>query len=306
MRIITSGSRYIDIDAYGGCVAYAELLNLQGTKAKAASNAVLNASVPPVVQSWNAPCTLGYAPAPEDTFAVLDVSEPEFFDTMVNLDMLDEVIDHHPGREAYWQERIGDKADIEFAGAVCTMIYERWNKAGLLGKMSVTSARLLICGILDNTLNFGAEITTDRDRQAYQALLAIADLPGGWAAQYFEQCGQAIVADIAAAIRDDSKQITFAGQPKAFTAGQLAVWNGRNILDAHLTTLEKTMPAIGSPWFVNVISISEGKSHFICNDQALQHWLSQLLHVTFTDNLATANRLWLRKEIMKAAIEQAA
>lgn len=37
MKIVTSGSKYIDIDAYAGIIAYANLLNLNGISAKAVS-----------------------------------------------------------------------------------------------------------------------------------------------------------------------------------------------------------------------------------------------------------------------------
>jgi inorganic pyrophosphatase/exopolyphosphatase len=66
----------------------------------------------------------------------------------------------------------------------------------MLGEMGQASARLLMCGILDNTLNFGAKITTERDRRAYQELSKIADLPEDWPAQYFAACQAGIVHDL--------------------------------------------------------------------------------------------------------------
>ena len=42
MKIVTAGSRYIDIDAYAGCIAYANLLNLKGIQAKAVSTAKIS------------------------------------------------------------------------------------------------------------------------------------------------------------------------------------------------------------------------------------------------------------------------
>jgi nanoRNase/pAp phosphatase (c-di-AMP/oligoRNAs hydrolase) len=162
MRLVTSGSAYVDIDAYAGCVAYAELLQTHQEDAQAVSTAPLNESISETVHSWHAPLlTLTeYNPSEDDTFTLIDVSDPSYFDKIVDIDRVDEVIDHHPGFEKHWQGLIGDKSDIEFIGAACTLVYERWRAAGQLGRMSVLSARLLICGILDNTLNFGAQPTT--------------------------------------------------------------------------------------------------------------------------------------------------
>ncbi|HJQ08805.1 MAG TPA: DHH family phosphoesterase [Candidatus Saccharimonadales bacterium] len=304
MRIITAGSGYVDIDAYGGCIAYAELLNLQGEQAQAASNAALNASIPPSVRAWQAPFTLGYKPAAEDTFTIIDTSDPEFLDKMTALDRVDEVIDHHPGFEAYWQKRLGDKADIEMAGAACTMIFERWEQAGLVPKMSQTSARLLICGTLDNTLNFKAKITTNRDHHAYEQLQCIADLAHDWPAQYFSECQQAITKDLSAALRDDRKIMAFKQFVKPLGVGQLVIWDASSILANNLEQIRTTMDEMAQPWFVNIVSIAEGKSYLVCHDVSLRPWLENLLQVHFTQNVAPANRLWLRKEILKASLSK--
>ncbi len=306
MRVVTTGSRYVDIDAYGGCVAYAELLNLQGIPAVAASTVELNGSVPPVVRAWRAPFELNYRPGADDTFAVLDVSEPEFFDKMINFDHIEEVIDHHPGYESYWQERLSDKADIELAGAVCTMIYERWVRAGLIAQMSDVSARLLMCGILDNTLNFGAEITTHRDHTAYAELAKRANLPDNWPAQYFEACEAGVLSDLPSAIRDDSKLITFAGQSQAMGVGQLIVWDAKTFIADNKQPIETTMPTIASPWFMSTPSIGESKNYLLCPDARVRVWLSELLDATFNGDIGVTKRLWLRKEIIKAAIDKEA
>lgn len=55
MKIVTSGAPYMDIDAYGGCVAYAELLRILGSHARAVSTAPLNESISKTVRSWQAP-----------------------------------------------------------------------------------------------------------------------------------------------------------------------------------------------------------------------------------------------------------
>jgi inorganic pyrophosphatase len=304
MHIITSGFRYIDIDAYGGCVAYAELLNLQGIAARAVSTAPANASVPPLVTGGRELIDRTYKPTPQDTFAILDISDPEFFDTIVELERITEVIDHHPGFEDFWRKRWGHAADIEFTGAVCTMIYKRWAKAGLAEHMRPGTARLLACGILDNTLNFKATIASDRDHQAYQALAKLADLPADWPAQYFSACQALIESNLAAAIRNDSKTLTFTGRPTVIGTGQLAIWDAPGFIQRALPAIAQAMPTVASPWFMSVISINEGKNYILCEDPDTQAWLADLLETTFSGNIAHTNRLWLRKEIIKQAIDK--
>lgn len=304
MRIITSGARYIDIDAYAGCVAYAELLQKLGQDAQAAGEATLNQSVPPILRAWQTDFKTIYTPSDSDTFTLIDVSESEYFEPFVDQNRIDEVIDHHPGFEEYWQDRIGDGAVIEHVGAACTQIFEKWERAGILGQMSQTSARLLMCGILDNTLNFGAKITTERDRHAYEELRNIADLPEDWPAQYFAACQAEIVRDLPQAVQDDAKTKrglkTFSD---TLAIGQLAIWDGPELVTHSFDTFKQTLSADDSLWFMNLISIKDGCSYFVTDSPEVQTWLANLLGVKFDGIVAAADRMWLRKEILKADID---
>jgi nanoRNase/pAp phosphatase (c-di-AMP/oligoRNAs hydrolase) len=302
MRVVTSGSTYLDIDAYAGCIAYAELLQDQDIEAAAVSNATLNESISKTVRSWRAPLQTEYQPSEKDTFTLIDVSDPDFFDKFVDLERVDEVIDHHPGFEEHWQKLIGENAHIEFIGAACTLVYERWKAAGMLGKMSVTSARLLICGILDNTLNFGAKVTTPRDIEAYKMLLAQAKLPNDWTAQYFTECQDAILQDAVSAIRNDTKTPSFNTFGQSICFGQLTVWDAPQVLAEHQQVLRETLTSIKPEWFVNLISVGERKSYFVTDNADVQAWLSKLLGVKFDGSVAVADRLWLRKEVIKQDI----
>jgi inorganic pyrophosphatase/exopolyphosphatase len=255
--------------------------------------------------AWGEPLDLEYRPSTDDTFTLIDVSDAGHFDAMVDLNKVDEVIDHHLGNESYWHERIGEGTDIEFVGSACTMIYERWQREGKLDKMSQTAARLLICGILDNTLNFGADITTDRDKRAYHDLTPIANLPSDWPAQYFNACQKLITDDLAAGIRDDAKVLEFKQLPDKIGVGQLDIWDAKKLIADSLKTVRSIMPTIMTPWFMNVISIEESRNYLVCDDPALQAWLADLLRVTFKSGVAVTERMWLRKEIVKQSLEKA-
>lgn len=302
MRVVTSGRPYIDIDAYAGMVGYAQLLTLFNQQAIAASTSQPNHSIPPSLRALQAPIAFGYQPQPEDTFTIIDTSDPEYFDPIVNLERIDEIIDHRPGMEGFWQQRLAERADIEFVGAAATMVYERWASSHAIGSMSPATATLLAAGILDNTLNFGADITTVRDERAYLDLQAIANLPEDWAGKYFAECQQGIVQNLEEAIRNDTKVIQFKDQPSVYGVGQIVIWDAQSIISDHIDTIERTVGSVQSPWFMNVVSIGGGKSYFVCTDTKLQKWLSELLGVRFTGNIAPSDRLWLRKEIMQASL----
>ena len=303
MRIITAGWRYSDIDVYGGIVAYAELLQKQGIEARAVTTAPLNDSVPPLVRGWEVSLVRTYTPNPADTFTLIDVSEPEYFEKFVDIDRVDEIIDHHPGYEEFWRARIGSHAQIEHVGAACTQVFERWQQAKLADQISKTSARLLMCGILDNTLNFGAKVTTDRDHQAYAALKTHANLPEDWPARYFRACQEVIMQDLVNSLQDDTKTIHFKTYPQELAVGQLALWDAGEIIQQSEAAFKQAISAKRPQWFMNAISIGEKKSYFVSDIPEVKIWLSELLNLTFDGNIAVADHMWLRKEILKADIE---
>lgn len=300
MKIVTSGLKFLDIDAYAGCIAYAELLRLQGEDATAFSSAIMNESVPRTVRSWEVDFTTSYIHTADNQFVLIDVSDPEYLEKHVTIENVVEVIDHHVGFEQYWHDRIGDKANIEFIGAACTQVYEKWVDAGLLPRMSETSARLLISGILDNTLNFKANVSTPRDEAAYDELCKIAHLPDDWTAHYFSECQESIFSDIAYALKNDTKYMKFENiEADAIAFGQLVIWSAEKATTEYRMEIEQAMATNSDNWFVNVVSIEEGRSYFLASGDIVENWASNVLGVQFSNHLASADRLWLRKEIFK-------
>jgi inorganic pyrophosphatase len=299
MVIVTSGFPYIDIDAYAGIVGYAELLRLQGEAARAVSLAPFNTSINRTTREWPVELDRTYRPAPDDSFTLIDISDHRFFERFVVLERVHEVIDHHAGFQDYWKDRLGAKADIRHIGAVATQVWERWEQAGLLGKMSRSATRLLATAIIENTLNFGAAVTIGQDHTAYQELVSRAELPSNWPERYFRECQQAVVGDLAAAVRQDVKTLN-APDVGEVAVGQLAVWSGADIVDHHGEEMAWLLGKIRPRWAMNLIDIETGVSHFLASDEEVMAWLHKLTGEPLTGRVETARRLWLRKELIKA------
>lgn len=295
--IVTSGKKFLDIDAFAGCIAYAELLKLQGIEAKAVSTAVMNESITRTARELGGDLLTGYAPTDDDTFVIIDVSEPDFLDRVVDPAKIVSVIDHHIGFEAYWQKRQIEDIDIELIGAACTQVYERWKQAGLIDSISPASARLLSLGILDNTLHFTAKVCTQRDIDAYQHLALLGNVPLDWAEHYFQECQESIVTNLSLALENDTKQMDFPGYDGILKVGQLVVWDANGIVDDVANIVEDRLHV------VNLVSIKDNTSYLLAHDLSIQRFLKDILAVHFEGTKATANRMWLRKEIMKAAID---
>ena len=159
MYIVTSGSKYLDIDAYAGIIAYAEFFRINGISAQAVSTAKFNNSITSTLLNLDVKLD-EYQKNDDDKYILVDISNEKYFDKIVDKSNIIEIIDHHIGFEEYWKNKLGEKSHIEFIGSVATIIVELYEKNNILDKMSKEIAVLLMCAILDNTLNFKAKVTT--------------------------------------------------------------------------------------------------------------------------------------------------
>ncbi|WP_178120919.1 DHH family phosphoesterase [Pseudomonas atagonensis] len=300
MKVITSGSAYLDIDAFACCIAYAELLNLQGIPARAVSSAKTNASVSKTVLGWGAVLD-DYRPTSNDEFVLVDVSDYHHFDPLVVLERVVEVIDHHPGFESHWAQTLGSAADIRPIGAAATQVFQRWDTAGLLHNISEQSAALLATAILDNTLNFIGQMTTTADIDAYARLASQAKLTADWPGQYFRECQTAIEADLAAALAADLKRMKpQSNLPQVFA--QLTVWDAVALIRSHRAAISHWMNGQGEDWLLNVISIRDRLSCLLAEPMVSQQKLNRLLPLAWQAELAVLKPSMLRKELLKLGL----
>lgn len=261
----------------------------------------LNESIPSLLGPQDETVAEIYEHRAGDRFVVLDVSDPENIAQFVDDSRIELIIDHHAGYEDYWQDK-KVPTQIEVIGAVCTQVFEYWQQAGLLSQMRPKTAQLLSAGILDNTLNFTAAITDNRDHVAYRALLEHASLDKLWPAIYFGACQEALMSDLSLGLKNDTKRAELAGFSGMLSIGQLVLWDAQPAME-QVELLRNSMTS-AEPWFINVVSISEGRNYVICEDVVLQALLVQLLKAEFNDAIMTTNRLWLRKEILQSSIDR--
>ena len=301
--IVTSGESFTDIDAFACAIAYAELLNLEGKTAGAVLPGVLNNSITPAIRSWR----LAYSVQPpfeNYDSVIVDVSEPAHVAKCAPIQSVIEVYDHRFGFEKIWKDKIGKNAHIEPVGACTTLIWEEFKKRGFKDKISTASANILLIGTVSNTLDFGAQVTHERDIKAFKELSLIADLPKNWKASYFEDQTKSLLEDPVAAIRLDTKILSIPGMDFLLTMGQMELWNAKGFVDAHAQDIENALSAFNAPdWFMSLPSISEKKSRLYAKSQKVKDLLKKAVGATFKGNLGMTDKLWLRKEIRKKLID---
>lgn len=298
MIIVTAGNKYLDIDAYASCIAYVHLLNNTGRKAMFCSSAITNASVPNhlIVQEYTH--TTNYTPTSDDTYIILDVSNPEFIDRIVNPDNIEEIIDHHLGHESYWSDR-GTNCRVEFIGSVATIIYEKYIEANRTDLLNPYICSLLTAAILDNTLNLNSTITSPRDIEAYKELKKIGNLDIDFDKNYFLSCQQGINDNVVLSIKNDIKQ-EYVSDLLPTIFGQVTVYDTDPIFE-EIQQIEKLFNEFEKPWLLNIICIQDGKSYIYTSNKIAKENLTKLFDASFIENTLTLDKFMLRKEIMKFA-----
>ena len=301
LTIITAGSTYLDIDAYACCVAMAELLKLQGKNAVAYSKAPYNYSVcKSLIENDLIISELPLEATQNAEYIIVDVSDPDFLEDSVPLEKVVEIYDHHTGFEEYWTSKIGDNAHIEFIGAAATLIYRKWQSAELLGKMSRTTALLLVAAILDNTLNLTSSNTTTEDIEVFNELCKKENLDSLWCATYFSEVLQSIEADLRNALLGDIKNMSDDSVLPSKIA-QLCVWNPESII-LRLPDIRTIFDEDSKSWMINLIDVKHNCSFFVCDDKCYQKKLENIFKISFNNGVAKTNHAYLRKQIIKKAI----
>ncbi len=302
MNIITSGYKFVDIDAFACIFAYQELLRLKGEDGAAIITAVLNASITPKYRSMDfyAKDDNSIAQKEQRSFTIMDTSDPDQFERFVSVDRVVRVFDHHPGFEKFWKDKLGDGAIIEPIGAAATLIVREYKRCGLLEKISPMAAELLAVAILSNTLWFQAKISIDEDRSAYDELKEYFVFTEGFEQDYFSEVQAGIESDIDVSLRDDSKSVPM--KDALLMIAQLEVWDATRILERFSENIRAFLadtPAKVS--FLNLIEIGKYRNLIVFRDrQSLEYLRGYFPEFEYNENTMTAitPHVVLRKELL--------
>lgn len=271
---------------------------MKGVESKFVTHASLNYSI--TKNLLDLPYSIDdYKIEPEDKFIILDLSNKDFFPDFVKEETIIELIDHHPGFEEYWNERLNKNAIIEEIGSVATIIVEKYEQSNLLQKMDKNIAKLLMAAILDNTLNFTAKITSYRDKNAYNKLQEIiGEL--NFANTYFNECQNTIEENLEESIINDLKhQKTNEYLPDII--GQLTIWDINRLINK-IQKIKQIMYDHGDKWLINIISLKDNTSYVIASDDEVKENVNKLFNCDYNNDFLMLKPARLRKEIMGTAL----
>ena len=163
--------------------------------------------------------------------------------------------------------------------------------------MSVSTAKLLIAAILDNTLNLTSSNTTPEDIETFHELCRKANVDSEWCAAYFSEVQANVEADLENALLNDVKTIQNNPVLPSHMA-QLCVWDANSILMS-LQQIRQWFKKRWDSWMINIIDLQHRCSYFVCDEPERQKELEKLYGIQFEKGIAKLQVPYLRKEIIK-------
>lgn len=295
-----------DLDGVSGSFAYVEFLQKTGKSAVAGIFGKPHEEAKYILNRFDIPYPQEFPDAHEfDEVILVDSSDLKGLGNKVSPPKVIEIIDHRKinGTNAFPNARI----QIELVGAAATLVAEKFIESNVA--ISKESAILLCGGIVSNTLNFKAGVTTDRDREAFEWLNNEAQLPESFWKELFLAKSDLSGDALSERIRGDfawfemgRKKVGIA-QIEMIGAKELATERELEILQI-LNTIkeERDLDSI----FQSTLELEDEKNFFVTDDDEMKKLLGKVLGIEFAYNIAIREGLIMRKQIvplLKAELE---
>lgn len=305
--ILITGYTNPDLDGTACAIAYAEYLTKTHKPAMAIVFGTPQAEAQFVLDTFSVPQPESgeKALSAKDKIILVDASDTIGISKQIDPLQVIEIFDHRKLNEA-------DKfphatVHIELIGSCATLIAEKFAEGTV--SISKSSAALLYSAIISNTVNFMANVTTDRDREMAAWLLTQFTLPTHYvhamfaAKSVFDKPLTEIFDDYFATFVFGGKRVGIAQLEIVET--EKFVNNRRNDIDRALTQLKKQYSL--DYIFLTAINVEKGGNTFYVIDDASRELLEKTLLVSFLGNIAKRPGVMMRKTInplLKAWLEK--
>lgn len=295
MKLVTSYPKP-DLDGTACLVAYSELLEKKGEEAVGASFEKPDGEALFLQEELNIdiPDATDYLDNSE--IVIVDASFPDGVSDEIDLEKVVEVIDHRKNHKA--ESFPNAEIDVQLVGAAATLIGERFRKEK--AQISKESANMLYAAIKDNTVNFQANVTTERDRKAAKWLEENAEVNKELCQKIFEVKSEKnpvprkIVPDDYYATTHHGKKIGVSQIESLYTQ-KFIEENQQEIKEVLKNLKRKQNLDYG---FLTSIDIQKGKNYIVAADSQTREMLTEALGLEFEENMAEKEEMLLRKEIM--------
>ena len=287
-----------DLDGTACAFAYAEFLAKTGINSIAGIFGTIHKEAQFVFKKFNiqkipnAEKLIGNC---EDVILV-DASDVKGISKKINPAKVIEIVDHRKINEA--DKFRNAKLQIEFVGSAATLIAEKFYNSKIA--ISKESAALLYSAIVSNTINFQANVTTERDKKMAEWLKGQTDITKNYTHEMFEYKSNfdKPVKDV---FLNDFASFDF----NKTTVGivQLELINVDIFIRNNLTQITRTLSEIKKIKaldliFLTCIDVEKAFNRFVVIDKESEILLIKIFSINFEERIAKRNGIIMRKEIV--------
>lgn len=302
--VITAGSAYIDIDVLACAIALNHLYSLLDLKSFVCLTGMQNGTIPfNLKESTKTLIEPKLIDSNNYIYAIVDVSNPEFFESFVEENKVVEIFDHHFGFEQYWEKRCKGKAHIHHVGSCATLIWEKYVEHNATESVPQLVAELLYLAIISNTLNLKAFVTHERDRLAKQQIEKTGLIPDTIVSDYYSDIESQMLSNFEFTLINDVKrhyweeQLCFIAQVELLDSEKLI--ENYFINDSVEKYLKSHFGISDELWFVIVSDINKGINFIYTKNNVTKRLIEKTFSFIFEGDFAKSDRLWMRKELIR-------
>ena len=213
----------------------------------------------------------------------------------IHTDQVVEIIDHRKINQANMFPNA--KVQVELVGSAATLIAEKYFNQHI--PISEESAILLYSAIISNTINFQANVTTERDKKMANWLNSKLDLPHDYIHSMFAD--KSILNEpLREVFEHDFATFTFSN--KHIGIMQLEIINVDEFINSKLEEIKKVLSEMKDEKkleyiFLTAIDLEKATNTFLIIDLETQKLLEKALEVTFQRDIAHKSGIMMRKTI---------
>lgn len=285
-----------DLDGTACAYAYAEFLRKNGEEAEAGIFGEMHKEASFVLEEVGTEIKSGEKIYQKtDRVVLTDDSRLGGLPDQLDPEIVIEIIDHREIDQI--EEFPNAEVQIEKVGAAATLVAERFRDPET--EISRESAVLLYGGIISNTMNFNANVTTSKDREMAEWLEKQTEIPENLTRRMFEHKSD-IERPLAETFLGDFKTIEANGE--TIGVAQLEIIDVEEFVEENDKEIEKALKKINQEkdldhLYLTCADIEEGFTLIYSTVPGTRELISKGLDVNFEGNKARKDRLMLRKEI---------
>lgn len=286
-----------DLDGYACVAAYSEFLCSTGILASPGIFGEIQTEIKYVLNRFQIGQIEEYRGSLDLPIVLVDASDRNGLFPEIDPLKVVEIIDHRIDNDA--EAFPSAKVQIEKVGAAATLIAEKFRSANK--DISEASATLLYSAIISNTLNFQANVTTERDRSAAVWLNQQLKLPQDYAWEMFSAKSDYSGPNLVKAMNSSLGQYDL-GDHKILII-QLEMVGGAELVKNRkneILRLSKQLctERLLSGYFMTISELRECKNIFLTDDKLMQTALENVFNIRFNKDIGVRPGLIMRKEIV--------